>query len=314
MTLRKKLIIGVLTTLVLVIAVSSIFTQTAIQTLSNHTKELTRGLSEDVHRDVNGFSEHYAGTLIFHETENVKKAIQTLVATTESNLMTIASFDELYSGNPADINALLQRFHSQNDMYQYAYIGTEAKDFTIYPRPEGLPADYDPTPRPWYAPAKSLKAGEFHITEMYLDGTGASYMISVSTPVFVDNQFYGVLGIDLSLSALTADIAGKTIGNTGYVILTDKEGNLLAYKDEEAVTSNKNISSLPVFKEKKNDNVYLDNEQVTYVSEVDGTTGWRIFSVITKDEVDSFTTTISQNMNSRIDRSETESKGFFQSY
>ncbi|MDQ0154513.1 methyl-accepting chemotaxis protein [Robertmurraya andreesenii] len=306
MKLRTKLIAGVLSTLILVIAVSSIFTQFAFQTLSSHTEDLTKGLSEDVFRDVNGFSEHYAGTLIYHETENVKKSVQTLISRAKSDLNIISSFDDLYSGDPTKLNTLFQRFLSQNDMMQYAYLGTEAKTFTIQPRPEGLAADYDPTTRPWYEPAKKLKKGEFFITDVYLDGTGKSYMITVSTPVFRNNELYGVLGLDVSLSALTTDIASKKIGNSGYVILTDSEGALIAYKDEAAVSNNAGITSLPIFKEKKDNNFYLDMDQVTYVADVEETTGWRIYSVISKDEVNSFTKTISQNMNNRIETADKE--------
>lgn len=307
MTLRKKLIAGVLSTLIVVIAVSSIFTQTAIQSLSNHTESLTVGLSEDVNRDVNGFSEHYAGTLIYHETQNVKKSIQTLITRAKSDLNTMSSFTDLYSGDGTKLTALFQKFISQNPMVQYAYLGTESKVFTIEPRPEGLPADYDPTIRPWYEPAKKLKKGEFFITDVYLDGTGQSFLITVSTPVFQNNSLYGVLAVDISLSALTTDIASRKVGSSGYVIMTDKNGALIAYKDEALVAKNENISSLPIFKEQKDGNVFLDNDQVTYVGDVEETTGWKIYSVITKEEVNSFTKTISQNMSKRIDGAEKES-------
>lgn len=313
MSLRTKLIVGVLSTLIVVIAVSSIFTQTAIQTLSNHTKELTSGLSSDVNRDVNGFSEHYAGTLIYHETENVKKSIQTLISRAKSDLTTISSFSDIYSGDDARLNTLFQRFISQNDMVQYAYLGTESKHFTIYPRPEGLPSNFDPTSRPWYEPAKSLEKGEFYITDAYLDGTGSEYLITISMPVYQNNKVYGVLGLDISLASLTADIAETKIGSSGYVILTDQKGALIAYKDKELVSKNENISSLPIFKEQKDDKIYLDMAQVTYVSEKEETTGWHIFSVITQDEVKSFTKTISQNMNKRIDSAEKESAGILSS-
>lgn len=307
MTLRKKLIAGVLSTLIVVIAVSSIFTQTAIQLLSNHTESLTKGLSDDVNRDVNGFSEHYAGTLIYHETQNVKKSIQTLVSRAKSDLITISSFNDLYSGDSSKLTALFQKFISQNPMVQYAYLGTESKIFTIEPRPDGLPVDYDPTIRPWYEPAKKLNKEEFYITDVYLDGTGASYMITVSTPVFQNNSLYGVLALDISLSALTSEIATRKVGNSGYVIMTDPSGALIAYKDESLVAKNENISSLPIFKEQKEGNVFLDTNQVTYVSDVEETTGWNIYSVITKDEVNSFTKTISQNMSKRINDAENES-------
>lgn len=307
MSLRKKLIVGILSTLVVVIAVSSLFAQIAIHSLSNHSESLTTGLSNDVNKDVNGFSEHYAGTLIYHETENVKKSVQTLISRAESDLTNISSFNDLYSGDSAKLGSLFEKFISQNPIVQHVYLGTEGKNFTIEPRPQGLSEDYDPTIRPWYEPAKKLKKGEFHLTDVYLDGTGASYMLTISTPVFRNNEFYGVLGLDISLSALTADVATKKIGSSGYVVMTDQAGSLISYKDVAAVANNDNISSLPIFKELKGDKVFLDTDQVTYVADVEETTGWNIYSVIPKAEVNSFTETISENMSTRIKHAEKES-------
>ncbi|MFE8699316.1 methyl-accepting chemotaxis protein [Cytobacillus sp. FJAT-54145] len=304
MSLKAKLIAGVLSTMILIIGVCSFFTLYSVNIFSDNAEKLTSGLSADVSRDVSGFSEHYAGTLTFHETENVKDAITNIINRAKSDLITISTFEEIYSADEQALHTLFQKFSEQNDIIQYIYLGTENKTFSIYPEVEGLPSDYDPTSRPWYGPAKTLQKGEIFVTDAYLDGTGKEYMVTVSAPIFLNNKFYGVLGLDISLEKLTTQIANSKVGNTGYVILTDKEGALLAYKDKKLVTDHANISSLPIFKEKKGDTIYLDIDQVTYISGKDEVTGWQIFSVISQEEVKSFSSTISQNMSKRISEAE----------
>ncbi|MBP2242281.1 methyl-accepting chemotaxis protein [Cytobacillus eiseniae] len=300
MSLRIKLIVGVLSTMVLIIAVSSIFTYTSVSLFSKNGEELTNGLSTDVKRDVSGFAEHYAGTLTYHETKNVKASIQDILTRAKSDLATAASFSEVYTKQPDELTSLFEKIAGQNDIITNMYLGTEDKNFIIYPNDYPLPADYDPTTRPWYAPAQQKEEREYIITDAYLDAGTNHYMITVSLPLYIDNKLYGVLGVDITLEKITGTIADTKVGNTGYVILTDKNGSILGYKDTEAVVNNENISSLPIFKEKIDGNVYLDIEQVTYVSDKDEETGWEIFSVITQDEIASFSDQISQNMSKRI--------------
>ncbi|MGN7400690.1 methyl-accepting chemotaxis protein [Cytobacillus praedii] len=300
MSLKTKLIVGVLSIMVLILAVSSGFTYVSVSLFSKNGKELTSGLAADAMRDVNGFAEHYAGTLTYHETENVKASINDIISRAKSDLATVSNFNDVFSNDPAALAALFEKIALQNELITNMYLGTEEKKFTIYPADYPLPSDYDPTTRPWYTPAKTAENEQFIITDAYLDAGTDNYLVTVSLPLFKDEKLYGVLGVDLSLEKLTASIANTKVGNTGYVILTDKEGSLLAYKDKELVSKNENISSLPIFKERNDKNIYLDIDQVTYVSDKDEETGWEIFSVISQEEIKSFSNQISQNMSSRI--------------
>ncbi|WP_165571553.1 methyl-accepting chemotaxis protein [Cytobacillus praedii] len=300
MSLKTKLIVGVLSTMVLILAVSSGFTYVSVSLFSKNGKELTSGLAADAMRDVNGFAEHYAGTLTYHETENVKASINDIISRAKSDLAAVSNFNDVFSNDPAALAALFEKIALQNELITNMYLGTEEKKFTIYPADYPLPSEYDPTTRPWYTPAKTAENEQFIITDAYLDAGTDNYLVTISLPLFKDEKLYGVLGVDLSLEKLTASIANTKVGNTGYVILTDKDGSLLAYKDKELVRKNENISSLPIFKERNDKNIYLDIDQVTYVSDKDEETGWEIFSVISQEEIKSFSNQISQNMSSRI--------------
>lgn len=300
LSLKTKLIVGVLSTMVLILAVSAGFTYVSVSLFSKNGKELTTGLAADAMRDVNGFAEHYAGTLTYHETVNVKASINDVISRAKSDLATVSNFNEVFSDDPKALTSLFEKIAAQNELITTMYLGTEDKKFTVYPTDYPIPSGYDPTIRPWYTPAKSENKDSFIITDAYLDAGTDSYLVTVSLPLYKEDKLYGVLGIDLSLEKLTASIAGAKVGNTGYVILTDKEGALLAYKDKELVLKNENISSLPIFKERNEKNTYLDINQVTYVSDKDAETGWEIFSVISQDEIKSFSNQISQNMSKQI--------------
>ncbi|QED47717.1 methyl-accepting chemotaxis protein [Cytobacillus dafuensis] len=311
MSLKTKLIVGVLSTMILIISVCTGFTFISVNLYSDNGRDLTSGLASDAQRDVSGFAEHYAGTLTYHETKNVKSSIKQIISGAKSDLAIIASFDEVFSNNPEEITALFEKIAKQNELITNMYIGTENKEFIIYPNDYPLPAGYDPTTRPWYSPLQDAEKDSYFITDAYLDAGTDTYMITVSMPLYKNNELYGVLGVDLSLEKLTASIADTKVGNSGYVILTDKEGALLAYKDHELVLKNENISSLPIFKEKKDGNIYLDINQVTYVSDKEEETGWQIFSVISQEEIKSFSNQISQNMSKRIASAENELQAIF---
>lgn len=311
MSLKTKLVVGVLSTMILIIAVSTGFTFISFNLFSENSKDLTNGLASDAQRDVSGFAEHYAGTLTYHETKNVKLSIEDILARAKSDLSTIASFNEVYGENPTELASLFEKIASQNELITNMYLGTEEKQFIIYPTDYPLPDGYDPTTRPWYTPMKSGEQEKFFITDAYLDAGTDNYMITVSYPIYRDNQLFGVLGADLTLEKITSSIADTKVGNTGYIILTDKEGSLIAYKDKDLVLKNDNISSLPIFKEKNEGNIYLDIDQVTYVSDKVEETGWQIFAVMGQDEVASFSEQISQNMNKRIADAEIEQSATF---
>lgn len=311
MSLKTKLIVGVLSTMILIIAVCTGFTYISVNLFSDNGRELTNGLSADAQRDVSGFAEHYAGTLTYHETKNVKASINQIISHAKSDLTTISTFEEVYANQPQELVQLFEKIAKQNDLISNMYLGTEEKDFIIYPNDYPLPDDYDPTIRPWYTPLKDGGEDQFFITDAYLDAGTDTYMITVSKPLYKNDRLYGVLGADISLEKLTASIADTKVGNTGYVILTDKEGALLAYKDHDLVVKNENISSLPIFKEKNDGNIYLDINQVTYVSDKDEETGWQIFSVITQDEITSFSKQLSQNMSNRISQADKELESIF---
>ncbi|KAF0811699.1 Methyl-accepting chemotaxis protein PctB [Andreprevotia sp. IGB-42] len=110
--------------------------------------------------------------------------------------------------------------------FDLAYFGTVDKQM-IPSHPVDLPADFDPTSRPWYQQAVS--AGEPILTPPYVDASSKQLIMSFAAPVLADGQLKGVLGTDIQLTQVVKDILNIKLTGNGYAFLANKEGAVLAH-------------------------------------------------------------------------------------
>lgn len=100
------------------------------------------------------------------------------------------------------------------------YLGSQSK----------LPEGYDPRIRPWYAKAKETK--KLGITDVYMDATTKSPIVTIMAPIFQSNTLIGVFGIDIGLDDLTKAISNVNF-NGGYGVLQDTKGLIIAHPNKE---------------------------------------------------------------------------------
>lgn len=115
------------------------------------------------------------------------------------------------------------------------YIGTKDKQMFLYPATE-LPEGYDPTSRPWYQDA--VKKNGLAWTDPYVDAGTGKVVVSVAKPVYDsrnNNEFVGVVALDVSLEHLSKLINAIEIGEMGYVVLLDKAGNVMTHPNPELI-------------------------------------------------------------------------------
>lgn len=107
------------------------------------------------------------------------------------------------------------------------YMGRENGAFVrAYPR--ARPTEYDPRERPWYILAKD-HPGEAVVTDPYMAVTTPDVNIGIVNALLDENgTVYGVVGADITLINLTNYISRFTVGHEGEMILTDKNGMILA--------------------------------------------------------------------------------------
>lgn len=160
----------------------------------------------------------------------------------------------------------------------YVYIGKKDGIFLISPRPEGLPADYDPTGTDWYKGAETNTKGTIDVTDAYLSSDGADLMITIATPLEIEGVFEGVIGVDAILSSFSDRVAAVEVGDQGFIIVTDKQGMILAHKDKSLVgTSTKD---LPIFTSENT----IDESEYVSLQQINEQTGWTSYVVQPKSE------------------------------
>lgn len=228
-------------------------------------------------------------------TENVNGRIDTFLANKEQNLDILANnsnmTDVLYMKEdqlPFVYNSLQTFKEAQPDVLN-AYIGTYNKKMFVYPSTQ-LPADYDPTSRPWYQEA--VKAGKTIWTEPYIDvGTG-KVTITLARPVKSSKgEFTGVVGVDISLDSLSDFISNTKLGTNGYFVLADDKGIAYAHPDKsqigkpiavqkiaDAVMKNKSGSVDYEYNGVKKFCVFTSNEKI----------GWNIIGMMSYSEIDGY--------------------------
>ena len=149
---------------------------------------------------------------------------------------------------------------------------------------------YNPTKRPWYADAVNA-GGESLISKAYLSTSGENVISAVKAYKDSSGRVLGAAGIDINLSRLTEIINNLKIGKTGFLILTESDGIILAYPGKKEILS-KNISELGIAELtegiKQNTSTFYfkleGKERMAHVM-TSGRTGWKIIGVLEESEI-----------------------------
>ena len=99
-------------------------------------------------------------------------------------------------------------------------------------------AEFDATTRAWYDPVVNNRATT--VTGAYTDAVSGELVVTVATPVYTGGSLSvdAVLGIDVSLDTLTAELSSVAIGETGYVTVYDSDNNVIYHPDSSVVMQN----------------------------------------------------------------------------
>ena len=92
---------------------------------------------------------------------------------------------------------------------------------------EQLPSDFDPRSRPWYQDAVNAN-GQVVITKAYRSADGVLTFTITQSVNNAAGDLIGCIGLDINLTDLTAFINGIRVGKTGYCILLQNDGMVLA--------------------------------------------------------------------------------------
>ena len=155
-------------------------------------------------------------------------AAQPLVTNTGSNLnkyMGAAPSSEL-GEQDTQVLDLFTRLGQTHPGYAYLSYGMLDGGYVTWPAGQKF-SNYDPRQRPWYQlamanPGKTVRTGAYYWA---VDDT-----VLISTVRSVANQLGnpgGVVNIDVSLNGLTEIVKKIKLGESGYLLLVEKNGNVM---------------------------------------------------------------------------------------
>jgi len=170
------------------------------------------------------------------QIQHIDFAIYNFFSDVESDLETITSLEGVRTREDSEFTSFLNAdeetfqynigtaeqeiiaiFNSYLKNHQYVnsvYIGRENGSFVrSYKRAE--PTEYDPRERPWYVIAKE-NPDKVVMTEPYKSVTTEDINIGIEKALVDENgEFYGVVGVDITLENLTGYISDIKVGEEG---------------------------------------------------------------------------------------------------
>ncbi len=151
--------------------------------------------------------------------------------------------------------------------------------------------DYDYPSTDWYEAGKGSSKDAVWTSPYYDETTGIT-MITTALPIYVDNQFVGVVTADYDMTTIQEIITQVQIKTTGFAILVDQQGNILAHKNNayamqsslDEVEGYGEVANLFEQKDVSNDDIQVQGESYLVSQEVLPSTGWTIMTFVPEAE------------------------------
>ncbi|HEM7848752.1 TPA: methyl-accepting chemotaxis protein [Burkholderia multivorans] len=110
------------------------------------------------------------------------------------------------------------------------YAGYADKSFR-FSDPTGIPADYDPTGRPWYRQA--AQAGKPVVTPPYVDAGTGNLVVTFAVPILRDGALKGVVAADVGMDSVIANVKSIHPTPASFGMLIDSSGDVVAHPDSK---------------------------------------------------------------------------------
>jgi len=288
MNIRSKLTLSFASTVILPIIAIAIVSIS--MTISKSSTSFVERTQDELRQVDKGFQ------LFFQQIKaNVKFLAQNKLTTQlPDNTHTYIGSDHMMepkndSVEELNLYKLYKDFGLSHPDLLYVYTGTKEGGFVQYPLEEL--GGYDPRQRPWYKQALASPNAPI-ITEAYQDVIGKPVVTSALAVKNKKGDIIGVQGLDVTLSTLTDILSNTKLGESGYIILIDESGTVLA--DAKTPANNfKNIKDLSsslfsILQKSPNQHHFSTEhlgEDVDVASYYSKELKWRFVGVIHSDEI-----------------------------
>lgn len=288
LSIRKKLIIGVLLASMIPLAFATLYIvdNTEKWLYSDHTKNTLLMLQQS--------ADHVDHSLLIN-AQNLANmiAMDERLINVEKDINQYMDYDSTTfvfkeSESERQITQFFENIRTAHDLITFVSFGTEFGGYIEYPvfKPNG---PYDPRKRPWYINA--ITGEDIRISEPYETQMTKELVISVDSAVKKDDENIGVVSLTISLENIMHDIGKISYGKTGSIFILSPSGNfisspgypewLLKNADEMGVesfvgTKEKNASSYEA---------QLDGTQKIFYVYISPMSGWQYVAVMDKSEL-----------------------------
>ncbi len=124
------------------------------------------------------------------------------------------------------MDAIFIPVYSSDPHLANVYVGTGSGMIMSYPWDTGLDPSYDPRTREWFIGAR--ETGNLTWSRPYVDWGGKGLMITCSEPVYdPETGWFWVVAADITIETINQKIIGTQIGERGYAMLIDRDGNVI---------------------------------------------------------------------------------------
>ncbi|MBN3216011.1 methyl-accepting chemotaxis protein [Pectobacterium polaris] len=100
----------------------------------------------------------------------------------------------------------------------------------------GIPADYNPTIRPWYQQA--VKEGKPLVTAPYVDAVTNTLVVSFVASVVGGGTVRGVVGSDVTMNSVIENVKAINPAKDSFGVLIERSGLIIAHPDEKLTLKN----------------------------------------------------------------------------
>lgn len=224
-----KLILGILTPLIVILVVITIFlglrgSETINAVMGAQLNAETRAASNEV----NTFFERYYGI------SECLAATQIIRDTTTQEVEGGIRAHNLY-GSLLETLRLIQQDNAEDIDYVWVTNFSTGEilqnDGMVYE-----PEEVDYSTRSWYKLVSEKQ--DTIATEAYTSVNTNALMITVASPVFSDGKMVGIVGIDLNMDHLNQQLSALKVGENGYITLYDSTNQIVFHPDSSLLNTN----------------------------------------------------------------------------
>ena len=184
----------------------------------------------------------------------------------------------------------------------YMTIATEdGGGILMYPARDRSPG-YDARTRSWYKNCVQSQSSQV-LSDLYISSAN-ELSVEITDKISLDGKTQGVFSTSVDLSYLKDIVRNKAIGTSGYIVITDKNGLVIAHPKDDAAIG-KDINSYnsvlaEVIKGDKGKLAYKKIDGVSYVLQVlhseNTRLGWKYLSIIKQSEYEAIGREVLRNL------------------